>query len=95
MCVAHLPEGRFRQVDFLRAMPSPGVRSKEKLLTGSPAANPLGLISTTASSSHQPLNVFYHYLASTLVNLYNHSYKIVSVFPASPSALKQREYLLD
>lgn len=85
MCVAHLPEGHFLQVYFLRAKPSPGVSSKEKLLTGSPAANPLGLISTTASSSHQPLHVFYHYLASTLVNLYNHSYNIVSVFPASPS----------
>lgn len=44
MCVAHLPEGHFLQVYFLRAIPSPGVSSKEKLLTGSPAANPLGLI---------------------------------------------------
>lgn len=90
MCVAHLPEGRFLRVYFLRAIPSPGVSSKEKLLTGSPAANPLGLLSITASSSHQPLNVCYHYSASTLVNLYNHSYKIVSVFPASPCQLRNR-----
>lgn len=78
MCVANLPEGNFLQVYFLHAIPSQGVRSKEKLLTGYPASDPLGLISITASSSHQPLNVFYHYLASTLVNLYNHGYKIMS-----------------
>lgn len=88
-CAVNFPEGNFLQVYFLHIIPSQGTSGKEKLPTGYPISNPLGLIFITVSSSYyQPLNVFYHYLASTL-QISIISYKVMFQSPLlAPAGLE-------